>query len=632
MTLTADEWHILAICVFPSLSLFGIGASIFLSASNNRTALSMGIIFSAGVLMSASLVHMLPHATEAMEMYFEENERGHEIHSSHDYADNHTDHDEHLRLMRWLQEDEEEGHASHAHAFPWAQTIFSIAFIFLLCVEATMERFIDVYFSGRKGNFFSGAHHGEEEEELMYAQGYSGAEHERIQKESEEQGIKDKEGDRMTDYSRRSVPLSDMPPLKEGYENEDKEKVRENEKAEGKKKLGEDQKEKAMEDNSQLHGPADGDETHGHSHAHSHGEEGDAHCHSHTHNHVVEGFDHATSCVLTPCVSGTTTLLASHLSATSKVDKADGKCMGAQRVTEEGTEIDEKEDIQPVAKPPGPSANIQIPFPDCKKCIIAYDMPLSDCKDCRLLRKEDVGYEDPDVFHRHHHHNNLHVKRGSASQDGASDKGLPGDLRWRAPRRMSAASNTSGKSSLWGKSVGRPMVVSYGISAPVDEPEQQQTINPWVAILLTLVLCIHEIIESLTFGALNDVEALRTTFIAIAAHKAFAGLSLGSSLVASGYWESNRTMFFVLSGTWIASDVISQGIGMAIGQALDHEGNIVGAVFTALTGGSFLFVATVELIPGELEKMRKYNLPLFPILFSLCLGFGLMTMLAKWGV
>ena len=91
-------------------------------------------------------------------------------------------------------------------------------------------------------------------------------------------------------------------------------------------------------------------------------------------------------------------------------------------------------------------------------------------------------------------------------------------------------------------------------------------------------------------------------------------------------------MFFVLAGVFVAMDIVSLGIGMGIGQSFEQNSNIVGAVFQSLLGGSFLFVATVELIPGELEKMRKYNLPLLPILLSLCVGFAAMTILAKWGV
>jgi zinc transporter 1/2/3 len=175
------------------------------------------------------------------------------------------------------------------------------------------------------------------------------------------------------------------------------------------------------------------------------------------------------------------------------------------------------------------------------------------------------------------------------------------------------------------------------VTAPLclEEEEQVQTINPWVSILLTIVLSIHVILEGMTIGSMNDAERIRSVFIAVAVHKAFAAFSLGSSLVASGYWtmsaaEGGRTMFFVLAGVYMSLDVVGLGIGIGLNEAFEDETNIVAGVLQSLLGGSFLFVSTVELIPGELEKMRNFNMPLFPILSALLCGFGAMTVLGKW--
>lgn len=172
MDLTATGWHILCLCLFPFLNIAGISGSIFLSASKNRLLLSSGVIFSAGVLLSVALVHMLPHSVRALEGQIggggEDSHNVHEegIENVHDdqeelVVDDHVGHDHRdLRIMyleqqlRLLQEDGHDDHGSHDHAFPWAYTFFSIAFIFLLCVEASMERFIDVYFVGKKASFF----------------------------------------------------------------------------------------------------------------------------------------------------------------------------------------------------------------------------------------------------------------------------------------------------------------------------------------------------------------------------------------------------------------------------------------------------------------------------------------------
>ena len=147
MALTADEWHILSICIFPLISTLGIVASIFISSAKNRTFLAMGIMFSAGVLVSGSLVHMLPHASEVLDLHFAQEEDDHSDHSSSSSSsggnsnnyltDDHfatpggdLDDDDHAghNHRRWLQHDDHDDHDSHAghnHAFPWAQTFFS---------------------------------------------------------------------------------------------------------------------------------------------------------------------------------------------------------------------------------------------------------------------------------------------------------------------------------------------------------------------------------------------------------------------------------------------------------------------------------------------------------------------------
>jgi hypothetical protein len=49
-----------------------------------------------------------------------------------------------------------------------------------------------------------------------------------------------------------------------------------------------------------------------------------------------------------------------------------------------------------------------------------------------------------------------------------------------------------------------------------------------------------------------------------------------------------------------------------------------------MLGGFFLSVSVIELIPGELEKMRAFQLPVFPIMASLLMGYSLMTLNGQW--
>jgi len=585
----------------------------------------MGIMFSAGVLVSASLIHMLPHSTEVLDEYFaaeddhsDETAAEHAAHADDDHfamaeqdgaTDDHWDNGRILR--RWLEEDhddhgheEEEGdsHADHNHAFPWSQTFFSVTFLFLLMIEATLERFIDVHFRGKYGNLF----HANDGEEIMYAKGRTATPDKAVRAFQEQEHalhISEQKSQAGTEAERAEV---------------------------AKKAIEEDMvpdviKNKCHNDDSSV-------QLHDYECNEGHGDN----CRGHGHD-----IDHA--------------------SAVSKSNSHIISAAESGHDTEVSSSESLKEDTQPVAKPPGPEADVKMSFPNCEDCLLSYKAPLPDCIDCKILTGEDLEYENTEdnMQHHHHHKDHSHRRNASGGNKSVTSNGLPkkrhscrsneviSDLESKsvamsqrpngmfqsAKRRNSGTSFVSGKSSMWGKTAGRPAFVNFAVTAPQNELlEQQQTINPWVSILLTLVLSIHVILEGLTVGSTTDVETIKATFVAVCSHKGFASFSLGSSLVASGYWENNRTMFFVLAAVFVAIDIISVGAGMGLQSQFEQNGQVATAVLQALLGGSFLFVATIELIPGELETMRRHSLPLMPIMVSLCTGFALMTLLAKWGV
>jgi zinc transporter ZupT len=167
----------------------------------------------------------------------------------------------------------------------------------------------------------------------------------------------------------------------------------------------------------------------------------------------------------------------------------------------------------------------------------------------------------------------------------------------------------------------------------IQEVDEKQTINPWVAVLLLIVLSIHVLIEGIVLGSTKTVQVIESTFIAIVFHKGFSAFALGSSLVTSGYWDKERPggrrMFYILAYMYATVDIIGIGTGMRLSSSFDEE-SYVNAVLQALLGGSFLFVATAELMPGELEKMRVFQFPVVLILIPLLLGYALMTFIGIW--
>jgi zinc transporter ZupT len=205
---------------------------------------------------------------------------------------------------------------------------------------------------------------------------------------------------------------------------------------------------------------------------------------------------------------------------------------------------------------------------------------------------------------------------------------------------VSEAFSTSKKeergSSRWLVTAKHPSVIGFK-TEDVNEMimgqqdmDEKQTINPWVAILLLIVLSVHVLLEGLTIGSAQDLSALKSTFIAIVSHKLFGAFALGSSFVTAGYWQpENRKMFFVLSFIYAGMDVLGLGLGMALSSTFEED-SFAFAILQAMLGGSFLFVSAVELIPGELEKMRVFKFPLSVVMLSLGSGYALMSLIGKW--
>ena len=154
--------------------------------------------------------------------------------------------------------------------------------------------------------------------------------------------------------------------------------------------------------------------------------------------------------------------------------------------------------------------------------------------------------------------------------------------------------------------------------------------NPFSAILLTLVLGIHVLIEGMGLGAQVDVSEFGTAFIAIAIHKGFVSFALAENLVTSGYWQdrSQRKYFYTSMGLFILMTLV----GIAIGWGISGSGeeSIATAILTAMMSGSFIYVAILEILPHETKIIKRERLAMIPVLFFFVAGYCLMALLAVW--
>ena len=164
---------------------------------------------------------------------------------------------------------------------------------------------------------------------------------------------------------------------------------------------------------------------------------------------------------------------------------------------------------------------------------------------------------------------------------------------------------------------------SRGASHEIGSWAQMAAARPWIFVLL-LVLSVHSLIEGLTLGAQNSIFGALIVFIAIMAHKAVAGFALGVSYRRSGYsfrraapvaaFFSCMTPLGILAGTAVAA-LISP-----------HGRLFFQATFDSIGAGTFLYIATLDIIRTEFElpgdRWQKWLLA--------SAGFALMSLLALW--
>jgi solute carrier family 39 (zinc transporter), member 1/2/3 len=164
---------------------------------------------------------------------------------------------------------------------------------------------------------------------------------------------------------------------------------------------------------------------------------------------------------------------------------------------------------------------------------------------------------------------------------------------------------------------------SRGASHEVSPQIHSSEPHPFVFVLL-LVLSIHSMIVGLTLGAQSSVTSTVIVLIAIMAHKSVAGFAPGIS-----YRRAGHSLRGALPVAAFFSSMTPLGIlaGTAIGALIPPVGqHIFEAVFDSVGAGTFLYIATLDIIRTEFElsgdRWQKWLLA--------SLGFGVMGLLAVW--
>jgi zinc transporter 1/2/3 len=155
-------------------------------------------------------------------------------------------------------------------------------------------------------------------------------------------------------------------------------------------------------------------------------------------------------------------------------------------------------------------------------------------------------------------------------------------------------------------------------------PRVQMAKQHSYAFILLLVLSVHSIILGMTLGAQSSSATTLMIFIAIMSHKAMAGFALGVS-----YYRSGSSLWWTILVATLFSSMTPLGIlaGTAVNALVSSGGRqMFEAIFDSVGAGTFLYIATLDLIRTEFEipgdQWQKWLLA--------AVGFGIMAMLALW--
>ena len=141
---------------------------------------------------------------------------------------------------------------------------------------------------------------------------------------------------------------------------------------------------------------------------------------------------------------------------------------------------------------------------------------------------------------------------------------------------------------------------------------------------LVVALSIHSVVAGIALGAQHTIANAAFIFVAIVTHKSTAGFALGVSL-ARAELPAIRAKRLI----WLFAVMTPLGIllGMAISGLLQSRGGLLfDAAFTALAAGTFLYIASLDILQDEfLRPGSRWAKWLFA-----ALAVGLMALLALW--
>ncbi len=127
--------------------------------------------------------------------------------------------------------------------------------------------------------------------------------------------------------------------------------------------------------------------------------------------------------------------------------------------------------------------------------------------------------------------------------------------------------------------------------------------RPISAYVLLVGLSIHSLLAGIALGAQSEVRGTIAVLVAIVAHKATEGFAIGVSLASS---EVAQAQALRLLAAFATATPIGIALGMiAAGSMSGTAGQAFEASFSAIAGGTFLYIASLDMIGEEFSHGER---------------------------
>lgn len=156
-----------------------------------------------------------------------------------------------------------------------------------------------------------------------------------------------------------------------------------------------------------------------------------------------------------------------------------------------------------------------------------------------------------------------------------------------------------------------------------DKYEHQGDQSPTFALLATVMLAIHALLEGAALGLSNQVALFVMILAAILAHKWAASFALAVQINKSKLAAKTGIIYFIIFAVMTPVGII---LGNSINQKMTSV-PLLSPVFTALAAGTFLYLGTLHGLSRAVLIKKCCNLKHYTFVV---IGFLVMAVVAIW--